>query len=134
MTAQDLDALRARVGDSARVVCVSFERFGEGSDKDRSFEAGKFFAGEMVRVDKDVYAALFGRKGLFNSFYGLGDMSGPKVAESRARGVGGNFAGDGMQLGGTFVVRDGAVVLDKRQGFYGDDEEPAAIEAALKGE
>ena len=132
-----MEALRLRAGARARVVCVSFERFGEGSDKDGSFctgctsTKGAFFNGELLRVEKSVYEALFQRKGLFNNFYGLLDMSGAKVAESRARGVTGNFAGDGMQLGGAFVVRGGEVVLDKRQGFYGDDADPKDIEKAL---
>ncbi len=124
MSALDLDALRARVEPrGARVVCLSFERFGEGSDKDGGWEKGGFFKGPMFAVDKKVYGELFGRKGFLNSFYGLGDMSADKVAASRARQVGGNFAGDGMQLGGQFVVAPprgdapAAVTLDHRQGL-----------------
>ncbi len=87
MTAQDLDALRLKVGDAARVVCVSFERFGTGSDVDRSFSAGKFFTGQMFYVDQKVYHDLFGRKGFMS---GLMTMSSKKIAQSRERKVGGN--------------------------------------------
>ena len=42
MYAQDVEALRVELGDAARVVCLTFERFGEGSDappvKGGSFE------------------------------------------------------------------------------------------------
>jgi hypothetical protein len=113
---------------------MSFEKFGEGSDSDRSFEAGKYWSGEMYVVDKDVYQTLFGRKGLLNSFYGLGDMSSTRMKESKTRGVTGNFAGDGFQLGGQFVIdTDGKVLLDHRQGFYGDDESNDGLLEAVRG-
>lgn len=112
-------------------MCLSFERFGEGSDKDRSFEKGNYFRGPMYKIDKTVYESLFGRKGA-GSLYGLMDMSGERIKESRTRGVTGNFAGDGFVLGGSFVVDNGAVTLDSRQRFYGDDASPADIETALK--
>lgn len=87
----------------------------------------------QYHVSKDVYAALFGRKGMFNSFYGLMDMSKLKMAESKKRGVTGNFAGDGFQLGGQFVMdTDGSVLLEHRQGFFGDDEGNEELMAALK--
>jgi len=135
--AQDLDELRKHVDEkansSARVVCMSFEKLGEGSDKDRSFEAGKYWTGPLYVVDKAVYAALFGRKGLFNSMYGLLDMSSEAMAESKKRGVTGNFAGDGFQLGGQFVLdTDGSVLLEHRQAFYGDDEGNEGLLEALR--
>ena len=37
----------------------------------------------------------------------------------------GNFAGDGMQMAGVFVIGPGGkVFLDRRQKFYGDDPTP----------
>lgn len=118
----------------ANMVCVSHEHFGTGSDKDKGFEAGGFFKGTMlVDPTKEAYAKLFGRKGMFDSFYGLGDMNKARYQQSKERGVGGNFAGDGMQLGGAFVIdTDGSVVLDKRQKAYGDDPSNEEILAALK--
>lgn len=102
--------------------------------QDRGFEAGKYFTGDLYVISKDVYGTLFGRKGLLNSFYGLGDMSKKAIDESKKRGVTGNFAGDGFQLGGQFVIdTDGTVLLDHRQGFYGDDEDNDALLDAIKG-
>lgn len=87
----------------------------------------------MYKVRKEVYNDLFGRKGLFNSFYGLGDMSKDKYQASKDRGITGNLAGDGMQLGGSFVVdTDGTVLLDHRQTYYGDDEANEGLLKAIK--
>ena len=141
VTAQDLERVRNEVGSKADVICLTFEDFGKESDKDFGFQKGKFFTGSMYKVSQsDVYAPLFGRKSLSSGF-GLGslisDKSG-KLAESKARGVTGNLAGDGMQLGGVFVcLPGGEVVLDRRQGFFGDDpsveELLTAIETACSG-
>ena len=124
--AQDMEKLRGEPGASgANVICLSYEAFGEGSDADKSFGAGSYFKGDMWRVEKaEVYSQLFQSKGLLQG-YGLGslitDKSG-KVAESKARGVTGNFTGDGMQMAGIFVVsKAGEVILDHRQKFFGDD-------------
>lgn len=124
--AQDMDKLRGEAGASAtNVVLLSYESFGEGSDADRSFGAGGYFKGDMWKVDKgEVYSQLFKSKGILQG-YGLGslitDKSG-KVAESKARGVTGNFQGDGMQMAGIFLVsKSGEVLLDHRQKFFGDD-------------
>jgi len=125
--AQDMEKLRGEPGASGttNVICLSYEGFGEGSDVDKSFGSGAYFKGDMWRVDKaEVYSQLFKSKGLLQG-YGLGslitDKSG-KVAESKARGVTGNFTGDGMQMAGIFVVaRSGEVILDHRQKFFGDD-------------
>ncbi len=135
MHAADLDKLRLEEVEplGGKVICFSFESFGEGSDKDKSFAAGKYFEGPMYVVRKEVYAELFGRKGLFNSFFGLADMSKDKYEESKKRGITGNLAGDGMQLGGSFVVdTDGTVLLDHRQTFYGDDESNDGLLKAIK--
>jgi hypothetical protein len=184
--ALELEELRAELeaDGSGRLVCLSFERLGEGSDKDRSFQAGKYFPpADMYMAPKEMWETLFGRKG-FKSGYGLLDMSSSRLAQSKAMKVTGNYvgeeglcvcggggaharvrrqgcwhqlslpqpffstarahplplsphqllcpAGDGMQLGGSFVVKpDGSVVLDKRQAFYGDDATPQALKAAL---
>jgi hypothetical protein len=136
--AQDVEALRAELGDSARVVCLTFERFGEGSDappvKGGGFQAGGFFRGDMFQVmdQARVYGPLFGRKGAADG-YGMGDVlsdKSKKMALATARGVEGNLVGDGMQLGGQFVVLNGLVVLDKRQEFFGDD---ATLEECVRG-
>ncbi len=105
-----------------RVICMSFEFFGEGSDEDRSFEAIGFWKGPIYTIDKSVYAELFGRKGFFDGFYGLLDMNKDAVKKAKAKSTPGNFKGDGFQLGGQFVVNtDGIIVFEHRQKLFGDD-------------
>jgi hypothetical protein len=133
--AQDMDKLQSEAPPNTRVVCLSFERFNEGSDADGGFAKGKFFSGDMYRVPQaEVYAPLFGRKGLLQGF-GLGSLMSDKsgrLAESSKRGVTGNLAGDGMQLGGLFVVSSsGEVLLDRRQKFFGDDASNEEILAVI---
>jgi prostamide/prostaglandin F2alpha synthase len=101
------------------LVCLSFESFGEGSDFDRSFTKYAFWNGPIYTIDKSVYKELFGRKGLFDNFYGLLDID--KEALEKAKDVPGNIKGDGFQLGGQFIVHNGAVKLEHRQKLFGDD-------------
>jgi hypothetical protein len=125
------DALPQLTAAGATVVCLSFEALGEGSDSDRSFEAGKYWTGPLYTISKDVYSALFGRKGMFNGFFGLADMSQSKLAACTDRKIGGNISGDGFLLGGQFIITPGGTVtLDKRQQFFGDD---SSVEELLEG-
>lgn len=134
--AQDMNKLRVDVGANTNVVCLSYEAFGEGSDADKSFAQGRYFEGDMWQVGKEeVYSTLFKRKGILSGF-GLAslitDKSG-KIAESNVRAVPGNFSGDGMQLAGVFVVaKDGQVILDHRQKFFGDDPTNEDIVEAIE--
>ncbi len=115
----------------AEMVALSFEELGKGSDSDGSFEAGGYWRGPLYTVDVSLYEKLFGRKGLFSGFYGLADISKTKLAACTARGVTGNLRGDGFLLGGQFVcAAGGAVVLEKRQAFFGDD---LTIEEIVEG-
>lgn len=115
-------AVHLFTGLGAQIVCLSFEALGEGSDFDRSFEAGKYWTGPLYTIDKSVYAQLFGRKGLFDNFYGLLDMDKAALEAVKEQNVKGNFRGDGFQLGGQFVVdTKGTVKLDHRQKLFGDD-------------
>jgi prostamide/prostaglandin F2alpha synthase len=118
---QKVERFRAEFeAKGVRMVALSFEALGEGSDSDRSFEANGFWKGELFTIEKSVYNSLFGRKGLLNGFYGLLDMK--KGALQDAKDTPGNFKGDGFQLGGQFIVqRGGKVLLDHRQTAYGDD-------------
>jgi prostamide/prostaglandin F2alpha synthase len=126
-----IEAVRAEYEKTgARLVCLSFESLGEGSDSDRSFEAGGYWKGELYTIPKPVYNDLFGRKGLTDGFYGLLDMN--KEAYAAAKHTPGNLKGDGFQLGGQFVVaKGGKVVLEHRQKRYGDDAKPALLWATL---
>jgi hypothetical protein len=117
---------------AGRIVCVGHERFGEGSDADRSFQKGAYFTGPLfVDTGKKVYKSLFGRKGLLQG-YGLFSISKESRRKVSERGVPGNLKGDGFQMGGAFVLGpDGTVFLDHRQGFYGDDPTAATLVSAV---
>lgn len=109
-------------GLGAQIICLSFEALGEGSDFDRSFEAGTYWIGPLYTIDKSVYSQLFGRKGLFDNFYGLLDMDKDALQSVKDQNVKGNYKGDGFQLGGQFVIdTKGVVRLDHRQKLFGDD-------------
>ena len=119
----------------AEMVALTFEELGKGSDADRSFEAGGYWKGPLYCIDIAVYEKLFGRKGLFSGFFGLADVSRTKLAACTSRGVTGNFRGDGLLLGGQFVVAPpGHVLLEKRQAFFGDDLTVAEIVEGLVAE
>jgi hypothetical protein len=109
--AQDVEALRVELGESARVVCLSFECFGEGSDAPGSgggsFEEKGFFKGEMWQVlaKEPVYGALFGRGQMMTALGDvLSDKSG-KIALANKRGVSGNMQGDGRACSGVFRAK-----------------------------
>lgn len=114
-----------------RLVCISFEAFGEGSDSDRSFTKYAFWNGPIYTIDKTVYQELFGRKGLLDNFFGLLDID--KEAYERSKETPGNYKGDGFQLGGQFVVsQTGKVILEHRQKLFGDDAKLIDIFNALE--
>lgn len=114
-----------------RLVCLSFEAFGEGSDFDRSFTKYSFWNGPVYTIDKLVYEELFGRKGMLDNFFGLLDID--KIAYERSKSVPGNLRGDGFQLGGQFVVaKGGAILLEHRQKLFGDDAKVHDICMALE--
>jgi prostamide/prostaglandin F2alpha synthase len=114
-----------------RLVCISFESFGEGSDSDRSFEKGDFWNGPIYKINKEIYEQLFGRKKLMDNFFGLLDID--KEAYARSKGTPGNLKGDGFQLGGQFVLaQGGSVLLEHRQKVFGDDAKPVDIFRALQ--
>lgn len=115
-----------------RVVAMSFEAFGEGSDSDRSFEAGGFWTGPLYVIDKRIYEKLFGRKGLTDSFFGLLDMDKDAVAAAKLAGIQGNLRGDGFQLGGQILVNtQGEVIFEHKQKRYGDDATFEEIQSAI---
>ena len=141
ITAADLEALREEVNPlGADVACLSFEMFGEGSDADRSFERGGFFKGRVLVADRALYDALFPRRTTLSGLYGLATKGMAKLSESYRRGTdkGSNLLGgaDGLILGGAFVVdaehAGGAVLLERRQAFIGDDATNDELLAALK--
>jgi prostamide/prostaglandin F2alpha synthase len=103
-----------------RLVCLSFESFGEGSDFDRSFTKYSFWNGPIYTIEKIVYEELFGRKGMLDNFFGLLDID--KEAYERSKSTPGNLKGDGFQLGGQYVVdKGGKILLEHKQKLFGDD-------------
>ena len=103
-----------------RLVCLSFEGFGEGRDFDYSFTKYSFWNGPIYTIEKIVYEELFGRKGLLDNFYGLLDMD--KQAYERSKSTPGNLKGDGFQLGGQYVIdKGGKILLEHKQKLFGDD-------------
>jgi len=116
--AKELSTLKPQLdAHNISLVAVGVEEFGVDE-----FVAGKFFAGD-VYIDQD-YGTY---KGL-----GLGRVSMlqlPKQmlsstfrnanAKANSQGIDGNMKGDGLQLGGTYVIEKGGTVLYgvKQQGF-----------------
>ena len=138
-TALELDDLRIKEVEpkGGRVVAMTFEHLGTGSDNDKSFEKGGYFKGPLYVIDKSVYPKLFGSRNVVMGLYELATVSKPKIDESVAKGVQGNYINgmkDGFMLGGQFVIdTDSTILLDHRQAFVGDDEErEGLLEAFLK--
>lgn len=131
--AKEVDFHRQYFEDNGvRIVALSFEKYGEGSDSDRSFEKGKYWTGESFSVDKDVYTELFKRKGLMDGFFGLMDIDKKVMNKVKEQGVSGNLKGDGFQLGGQFIVSTtGDVIFEHRQKKYGDDAEISELKEAV---
>jgi hypothetical protein len=129
-------ARRAAAALGAAVVCVTFEFLNTGSDSDGSWSRSGCWGGPLLTdPTREAYRALFRRKTLTDGFYGLMDMSTARIRESSARGFGegANFAGDGLMLGGVFVVDvGGRVLLDQRSRFFGDDVPPDALLDVLR--
>lgn len=126
LRASEFEAARPAIAQAgASVVCVTFEFVGEGSDVDLSWSLVGCWTGAMLTDPTRVlYRQLFRRKGLCDGFFGLLDLDRKRVAESVARGLhtDSNLRGDGLMLGGVFVVgRGGSVLLDQRSRHFGDD-------------
>jgi hypothetical protein len=129
---QSLEALTLE-NRNLQVVAMSFEAFGEGSDSDRSFEAGEFWTGPIYVIEKRVYEKLFGRKGFMNGFFGVLDMNKEAVAAAKSAGIEGNLRGDGFVLGGQILVdTNGEVVFEHKQKRYGDDATVHEIKSAIQ--
>lgn len=126
LRASEFEAARPIVAQAgANIVCVTFEYLGEGSDYDNSWSLVACWTGALLADPSQVlFRRLFRRKGLFDGFYGLTDMSRARVAQSSALGFNkqSNIRGDGLMLGGVCVVDvGGEVMLDHRSKYFGDD-------------
>ena len=108
---------------NCKVVCLTFEAFGQESDSDFSFQKGNYWNGDIYSIDKNVYTQLYEKKG-FGSLLGLLTIDKKVTKMVKDNNVKGNFKGDGFQMGGQMIINtDGKVLLDHRQKAYGDDAE-----------
>jgi prostamide/prostaglandin F2alpha synthase len=126
MYLQEVENAKAAIEKKgAHAVCITWEALGESaSDKDRSFEKSGYWTGPVYTLDKEVFAELFGRRGMFDNLYGLLDMDADALKKVKDRKIQGNYSGDGFQLGGQMIVDvEGSVHLDHRPKAYGDDTE-----------
>jgi peroxiredoxin len=137
LRASEFEAARPAIAQAgAACVCVSFEFPGEGSDRDRSWQrVGAWRGALLADPSRTLYRALFRRKTFGDKLWGLLDLSTARMNESTARGFGkdANLAGDGLMLGGCFVLdAGGRVLLDQRSQFFGDDVPIAYVLSALR--
>jgi len=101
------------------LVAVGLEEFGV-----EEFAAGNFFKGDIY-IDQDyaTYKGLsFDRASMLSVPKQLLSSSIKKMnSEATALGISGNLKGDGLQLGGTFVIEKGGNVLfQHKQTGFGD--------------
>lgn len=112
------------------LVAIGLEDYGI-----EEFVEGNFFSGELYIDQKyQSYKALgMGRV----SALGLPKhllSSTVRAANTKAneQGITGNMSGDGLQLGGTYVIeKGGRVLFEKKQTTFGDHPSTAELFAAL---
>ena len=108
LRAAEIDAARPAIEQAGcYVVCITFEYLGEGSDSDNSWARSQCWNGALLTdPTKELYTTLFRRKGFWDNFYGVFDVSTKRIKEAAKRGLaeGSNYNGDGFMLGGLIVV------------------------------
>ena len=123
--------------NGVRLVAIGFDTPGQEQWMD-----GRFFPVDQLYMDdgRRLYTALgVKRPSALSGFMKL--LSSSTRAwnnEVKAMGITGNFDGDGLQLGATFVVSPtGQLWMERRQTDYGDhpsaDEIVAVLRANMKG-
>ena len=118
--------------NGVRLVAIGFD--GPGGE---AWLGDAFFASDQLYVDegRKVYTALgVKRPSALSGFMKL--ISSSTRAwnnEVRQMGIQGNFEGDGLQLGATFIISPtGQLWMERRQTDYGDHPSPAEIVAVLR--
>lgn len=108
LRAAEIEAARPAIEQAGcYVVCITFEYLGEGSDSDNSWARSQCWNGALLTdPTKELYTTLFKRKGFWDNFYGVFDVSTKRIKEAAKRGLadGSNYNGDGFMLGGLIVV------------------------------
>jgi peroxiredoxin len=108
LRAAEIEAARPAIEQAGcYVVAITFEYLGEGSDSDNSWSRSQCWNGPLLTdPTKELYRTLFKRKGFFDNFYGVFDVSTKRIKEAAKRGLadGSNYSGDGFMLGGLIVV------------------------------
>ena len=118
--------------NGVRLVAIGFDTPGQEQWLD-----GRFFPSSQLYIDEGrrLYTALgVKRPSALSGFMKL--ISSSTRAwnnEVKAMGITGNFEGDGLQLGATFVVSPtGQLWLERRQADYGDHPTAEEITAVLR--
>ena len=118
--------------NGVRLVAIGFDTPGQEQWMD-----GRFFPSNQLYIDEGrrIYTALgVKRPGALSGLMKL--ISSSTRAwnnEVKAMGITGNFEGDGLQLGATFVVSPtGQLWMERRQADYGDHPSAEEIMAVLR--
>ncbi|CAG0922505.1 unnamed protein product [Notodromas monacha] len=125
--ARDLSVIHPQLkAHNVRLIGIGLEQLGV-----EEFLEKRFFSGELyVDEKKKNYADLgYKRHGYFSILTALISRAArAMISRVKQEGVEGNFAGDGLQTGGTLIVeRGGKVLLDFKQDNPADHVEPAKI-------
>ncbi|GFS18015.1 prostamide/prostaglandin F synthase [Elysia marginata] len=131
MGAQQISQLKPRLDENkVRFVAVGLEELGV-----EDFVKGEFFKGELyIDLKKECYKKMgFRRLNFFTIFPSLfGKKTRETLSQSKEKGIDGNFAGDGWQNGGAFVVdKGGKALLTFKQESPGEHVDPNAVLKAL---
>jgi len=102
----------------------------------KEFQEGGYFTGDLfVDIDKKSFKDLEFRR--YNAVTILGGLAAKEtrqaLSKSNARGIKGNFQGDGMQTGGLLIVSAGGdkVIFSHKQTSPGDHVPAETILKAL---
>jgi len=127
--AEDIAKLKPTLGQAGvRLVGV-----GLGYDSLEGFIEGNYWGDNELYVDdgKNLYKEL--KLGTASVAHFTNSTALKKFREARARGTSGNSTGDGMQLGGTYVIAAGGdIIFEFQQQTWGDHPTNDEILEALK--
>jgi len=129
--AQQISQLKPQLdANKVKLVGVGLEELGLDE-----FVKGGFFKGELyLDQGKDCYKKLgFKRLNVFNMLPSLfGKKTRETLSKSKEEKIDGNFAGDGWQNGGTFVIDEaGKALLTFKQESPGEHVDPNEVLKAL---
>lgn len=113
-----------------RLVGIGFDKTGADA-----FYRGGFWKGELfINKDRTIYKALnFKKNNLWNGFGFLADGFSDINSAADKAGVTGDFVGDGLQLGGTYIFEKGTgrVLMAHNMKSYADHAKADQVFDAL---